>query len=136
MTILVVMAKLSRSVFFAALMPLISSSVSAQGETNSRLANPAALLAAVDRADKIVVYNYNVGADDRNRKSLYSSSERKDIQEFKQALIIEPPKEWFRCACLPMLEKKKGTTSLRASSKCAASSANFCRAARSTCRCP
>ena len=104
MTILVIMAKLSRSVFFAGLVLLISSSVSAQDETNSRPANPAELLAAVDRADKIVVYNYNVGADDRNRKSLYSSSERKDIQEFKQALIIEPPKEWFRCACLPMLE--------------------------------
>src|ERR1700722_14393047 len=74
MTILVVMAKLSRSVFFAALVLLISSSVSAQDETNSRPANPAELLAAVDRADKIVVYNYNVGADDRNRKSLYSSS--------------------------------------------------------------
>jgi len=31
---------------------------------------------------------------------------RKDISQLRQALVIEPPKEWFRCACLPMLEIK------------------------------
>jgi hypothetical protein len=74
-----------------------------QDELNPHPANPSELLAAIDHADKLVVYNFYLGAKDK-REILYSSLKRKDISQFKESLIIEPPTEWFRCACLPTLE--------------------------------
>lgn len=98
--------KLARAVFFATAALAIGLSVSAQDELNPHPASPAELLAAVDRADKLVVYNYEIEAEKQNQDILYSSSRLKDISELRQSLIIEPPKEWFRCACLPVLDIK------------------------------
>jgi len=78
--------------------------VPAQDVVNPHPAEVAELLAAVDRADKLAVYNYAFKAEHQNQTILYSSSRRKDISQLKQSLVIEPPKEWFRCACAPMLE--------------------------------
>jgi len=75
-----------------------------QDDLNPHPANPSELLAAIDHADKLVVYNFNFGAEQNKRQILYSSLNRKDISELKQSLIVEPPTEWFRCACMPMLE--------------------------------
>jgi hypothetical protein len=77
---------------------------SQQDELNSHPANGPELLAAIDRADKLVVYNFSFGTEKNKREILYSSLKRRDISELERSLIIEPPAEWFRCACLPMLE--------------------------------
>ena len=73
-------------------------------ELNPHPANPPELIAAIDHADKLVVYNFNFGVKEDKREILYSSMKRKDISQLKESLIIEPPTEWFRCACMPMLE--------------------------------
>lgn len=101
-----ILPKLARAGCIASVALVIGLPVSAQDELNPHPANPAELLAAVDRADKIVVYNYDAEAEDQNRDILYSSLRLKDISELRQSLVIEPPKEWFRCACFPMLEIK------------------------------
>lgn len=69
--------KLARAVLFAAAALAIGLSVSAQDELNPHPANPAELLAAVDRADKLVVYNYEIEAENENQDILYSSSRLK-----------------------------------------------------------
>jgi len=75
-----------------------------QDELNPRPANVSELLAAIDRADRLVVYNVSFKTERNKQKVLYSSLKRRDISELERSLIIEPPTEWFRCACLPMLE--------------------------------
>lgn len=82
----------------------ISSVFAQQDELNLHPANPSELLAAINDADKLVVYNFNFGAKEDKREILYSSMKRRDISQLKDSLIIEPPAEWFRCACMPMLE--------------------------------
>jgi hypothetical protein len=75
-----------------------------QTELNPHPVNGSELLAAIDRADKVVVYNSSFGTKENKRDVLYSSLKRRDISALERSLIIEPPTEWFRCACLPMLE--------------------------------
>jgi hypothetical protein len=56
------------------------------------------LLTLIDRADRIEVY------DLRSLKSarlVYSSSDRKDLSELKAAIVVEEPRDWFRCSCMP-----------------------------------
>jgi len=100
MVISSILPKLTRAGVFASAALVISLSVSAQDELNPHPANPPELLAAVERADKLVVYDYGV------EKGVYSSLEHKDISELRQSLVFDPPQEWFRCACFPMLEIK------------------------------
>src|SRR5215472_13556373 len=82
----------------------VSSVYAQQDEVNPHPANPSELLAAIGDADKLVVYNFNFGAKKDKQEILYSSIKHKDISQLKDSLIIEPPAEWFRCACMPMLE--------------------------------
>jgi hypothetical protein len=100
-----VRARLVRAIMFVAVSFTSVFSVHAQqDELNTHPAKPSELLAAIDHADKLVVYNFNFGAEESKREILYSSLKRKDISQLKESFIIEPPTEWFRCACLPMLE--------------------------------
>jgi hypothetical protein len=69
----------------------------------------------IDRADRVEVYDLQ----SLSARLVYSSSNRKDLVELKAAIIIQPPQEWFRCACLPstdirLLRNKKeiGTVSI------------------------
>src|ERR1700740_2221855 len=101
-----VLAMLIRASFIVAAALTIAFSVPAQDELNPHPANRAELLAAVDRADQLVVYNDKVEPEENKQDVLYSSLRRTDISQLKQSLVIEPPTEWFRCACLPMLEIK------------------------------
>lgn len=100
------LARLFRAGFIATTTLIAVFSVSAQSELNPHPAKPAELLAAIDRADKLVVYDFDVEAEKNDQTTLYSSVKRKDISELKQSLVMEQPTEWFRCACLPMLEIK------------------------------
>jgi hypothetical protein len=97
-----VLAMLIRASFIVAAALTIAFSVCAQDELNPHPANRAELLAAVDRADQLVVCNSKV----EKQNVLYSSLRRTDISQLKQSLVIEQPTEWFRCACLPILEIK------------------------------
>lgn len=96
--------KLTRAGFLASAALALSLSVSAQDNINPHPANPAELFAAVDRADKLVVFNFSPDADAQSRDILYSSFKPKDISELRHSFVFEPPNEWFRCACFPMLE--------------------------------
>jgi hypothetical protein len=101
-----ILPRLARAGFLASAALAIGLSVSAQDEINPHPANTAELFAAVDRADKLVVYNYGAEKDEQSRDILYSSLKPKDISELRHSIVFEPPKQWFRCACFPMLEIK------------------------------
>lgn len=69
---------------------------------------PTELLVTIGRADKIVVYDsspaiYTDGTSAPAR-ILYTSVNRRDISELREAIVIEPPRGWFRCACYPPIE--------------------------------
>jgi len=51
----------------------------------------------IDRADRLEVYDLRT----RSAQLVYSSSNREDLSELKAAIMIEPPREWFRCTCMP-----------------------------------
>jgi hypothetical protein len=74
------------------------------------------LLAVIGQADKIVVYHStpaaNLGGGGAPPKSLYSSTSLRDISELREAITVEHPKGWFRCACVPPIEimlSRRGT---------------------------
>lgn len=71
--------KLTRAGFLASAALALSLSISAQDNINPHPANPAELFAAVDRADKLVVFNFSPDADAQSRDILYSSFKPKDI---------------------------------------------------------
>jgi hypothetical protein len=83
-------------------------SESADNREKTHAVKPAELLAAVGKADKIVVSDSTPGADvgggSATPRILYSSASPRDISELREAIAIEPPKNWFRCACIPPIE--------------------------------
>jgi len=80
------------------------SPVIAQDAINPHPANPAELLAALDRADKLEIFTSVVVIGGPVQAPVYTSSNPKDISELKRALVFEPAKAWFRSACLPELD--------------------------------
>jgi hypothetical protein len=87
---------------------LAISSASADKREKPHPVKAAELLAAIAQADKIVVYDStpaaNLGRGGAPPKSLYSSASLRDISELREAIAIEHPKGWFRCACIPPIE--------------------------------
>src|SRR4051812_40874753 len=69
---------------------------------------PAEMSSLIERADKIEVYDSTptIYVDGTNppRKPLYSSENLEDILELRNALRVQPPKNWFKCACIPRTE--------------------------------
>jgi hypothetical protein len=64
-----------------------------------------ALLAAIRKADKIVVHDGSLlvyeGGKVAPQRIIYSSDNPQDISELRESITIEPPNGWFRCACIP-----------------------------------
>jgi len=95
---------------------LAVSSASADKREKPHPVKAAELLAAIGQADKIVVYDStpstNLGGGGASPKSLYSSTSLRDISELREAIAIEHPKGWFRCACIPpiaIMLSRRGT---------------------------
>jgi hypothetical protein len=69
---------------------------------------PTELSITIGHADAIVVYDSTpaISRDgtDVPSRILYSSAAPKDISELGQAIVVEPPRNWFRCACYPPIE--------------------------------
>lgn len=69
---------------------------------------PAELRATIVHASKIVVYDstpaISTDGADVPARVLYSSDSAKDILELSDAIVIERPESWFRCACIPPIE--------------------------------
>lgn len=87
---------------------LAVSSASADNREKAHSVKPAELLAAIGQADKIAVSDTTpgayVGGGSAPPRVLYSSASPRDISELREAIAIEPPKGWFRCACIPPIE--------------------------------
>jgi hypothetical protein len=87
---------------------LAVSFASADKREKTHAVKPAELLAAIGQADKIVVSDSApgayVGGGSAPPRVLYSSASPRDISELREAIAIEPPKGWFRCACIPPIE--------------------------------
>src|SRR5271157_6018399 len=79
------------------------------GETaRTHPVTPTELPVTIGHADKIVVYDstpaiYTDGTSVPAR-ILYTSVDPKDISELREAIVVEPPRGWFRCACYPPIE--------------------------------
>lgn len=77
-------------------------------EVSTHPVRPAELGITIGHADTIVVYDSTpaISTDGTEVPSriLYSSVARKDISELRQAIVVEPPRSWFRCACYPPIE--------------------------------
>jgi hypothetical protein len=52
----------------------------------------------IDRADRLEVYDLRTLSA---AQLVYSSSNPEDLSELKAAIVIQPPREWFRCSCMP-----------------------------------
>ena len=55
------------------------------------------LATLINRADRVEVYDLRT----LSAQLVYSSTNRADLSELKAAIVIEPPREWFHCACMP-----------------------------------
>jgi hypothetical protein len=79
--------------------------LSSDKETETHAVNPPELYATIDRADKVVVRSEFVDEEDSRYPTgiLYTSVNPKDISELRESLTILSPKQWFRCACLPLI---------------------------------
>lgn len=101
-------ARLIRVGFVCVTLLFAVSALSADDKEKTHPARPKELLTAIGHADKIVVYDGTpfsyVDGEKATPRILYSSVSPKDILELKQSIVIEPPKEWFRCACYPPIE--------------------------------
>jgi len=62
--------------------------------------NPADLARVLDKADRIVVYADRIVHRDPH-KILYTTTDKADIESFKDAVSVRSPKhrEWFHCMC-------------------------------------
>jgi hypothetical protein len=60
---------------------------------------PAELQLLIGRADRVVVYGNGTPYS-----AVYSSANPKDLLELQEALAVQSPKSWFRCACYPELQ--------------------------------
>lgn len=62
--------------------------------------DPADLARVLDKADRIAVYDSKMKPV-KNRTLLYSSTDRADIESFKDAVSVSPRTcgEWFHCMC-------------------------------------
>jgi hypothetical protein len=78
------------------------------GSEKTHPVNPAELRDAIGHADRIDVYVGNVATVPGTAPlpPLYSSESKKDIVELREVIVVEPPKAWYRCACLPPIEIK------------------------------
>jgi hypothetical protein len=65
-------------------------------QKDDRPVDPAQLVKIIGEADKIVVTEGPLA----DAKMVYTSSSRKDILEFRDALTVIRPKQWFHCMCL------------------------------------
>ena len=52
----------------------------------------------ISQADKIVVYDYRMETE----RILFTSSDPKDIADFKESISIAAPDAWVRCSCMSM----------------------------------
>jgi len=82
--------------------------MSADETARTHPVRPTELLSTIGHADKIVVYDsapaiYTDGTRAPAR-ILYTSVDPRDILELRKAIVIEPPRGWFRCACYPPIE--------------------------------
>jgi hypothetical protein len=78
---------------------LAVSSASAGEEQKTHPVRPTDLLLTTGRADRIVVFDWSTPP-----KTLYTTTSKRDIAALANALIVEPPKGWLRCACIPEIE--------------------------------
>lgn len=62
------------------------------------LADVTKLQSVIDQADKVVAYETSGMSEERE---IYSSSNKPDLASLKSSITIEPPGEWFQCACIP-----------------------------------
>jgi len=80
----------------------------AHGDEKPHPARPRELLAAIDEANKIVVYDampvISMGQGSPPAVPLYSSEDRSDISALHDSLVMEKPRAWFRCACIPEVD--------------------------------
>lgn len=76
---------------------LLSHGTKAQ-QTGNVLADITKLQSAIDRADKVVVYDTS---DISTERQIYSSSDKTDLSSLRSSITIEPPGQWFQCACMP-----------------------------------
>lgn len=108
MATLLTATRLIRFVLASATFLFAVAALPAQDKEKTHAAKPAELLAAISHADKIVVYDGTpaiaVGGGEAAPSILYSSVNPQDILELKQSIIMEPPREWFRCACYPSMD--------------------------------
>src|SRR5260370_19808286 len=92
--------------------------ISLYGSETAKQARPVRLKdleTLIDRADRLEVYDLRT----LSAQLVYSSSNREDLSELKAAIVIQPPREWFRCACMPSTDirlfrnnKEIGTVSI------------------------
>src|SRR5579883_800136 len=88
---------LLRNVFLWGTFVLLSPSMlMARENAHRRPVNQAALFAALDKADRLVMYE----ADAVNAQILYSSSNPTDIAEFKAAITLKPFGHPHDCLCV------------------------------------
>ncbi len=78
---------------------LAVSSASAGEEQKTHPVRPTDLLLTTGRADRIVVFDWSTPP-----KTLYTTTSKRDISALANALAVEPPKGWLRCACIPEIE--------------------------------
>ena len=80
------------------------------GKRDNRPVRPSQLYALLEKADQVIVSEPEVG--EGKARVLFSSSNPKDIFELREAITLEPPGEWFVCACIGspeirLLQKRK-----------------------------
>ena len=91
------LAALARLPAFALGLVLFGTQLAAgQQKQRDELVDLAKLVKAIDRADEVVVYDTRVKGMDRR---VYTSTDPRDLAELKAAIRIDPPDQWFRCAC-------------------------------------
>jgi hypothetical protein len=76
---------------------LATTSIAAQQERPPDQNDLNKLFDAISKADRVAVFRVDEGTEAENL--IYSSSKPKDLIAFRTAIRVEPPKEWFRCAC-------------------------------------
>lgn len=80
------------------------------GQVDERPVVPAELVALLEQADRIVVFE----SPAKGAKVLFTSTAPNDIAEFSEAVTVLPPEEWFHCMCIgrPAVRLYRGDTEL------------------------
>lgn len=79
-------------------------------EPKAHPVKPSELAAALAQADKIAIYDGRLAIYSDGRpapaKVLYETENADDLSAFREAAAVDAPKEWFQCACLPVVDIK------------------------------